>query len=182
MNPIQDPQREPTQDFQRIKLHRNLKKTFFYDPLTGFWMYKINGLGRINKGRIVSHTPNREGYCSISFDGLRYRTARLAIFYMTGHFPKGLADHRNRIRDDDRWENLRDVTPKVNSNNHVLYPNNTSGVNGVWLDKTTMKYRSYINNKDRNNKDRKRNRKNLGYFDTIQEATFARIQALKKLS
>ncbi len=155
------------------RFHKYLLQNRHYDPETGIWTHLKRSPGKI------AGCKDKDGYIIISLDGILYRSARLAIFYMTGHFPKGLADHRNRIRDDDRYTNLRDATPLLNSRNRGLSSNNTSGVNGVWLDKTTMKYRSYINNI--NNKDGKRNRKNLGYFDTIQEATFARIQALKKL-
>ncbi|MGH8328108.1 MAG: HNH endonuclease [Steroidobacteraceae bacterium] len=36
---------------------------------------------------------------------------------MTGQFPAHLVDHRNRVRSDDRWKNLRDATSAQNSAN-----------------------------------------------------------------
>jgi hypothetical protein len=36
---------------------------------------------------------------------------------MTGEWPKDQIDHINRIKDDDRWENLREATQSQNSFN-----------------------------------------------------------------
>lgn len=36
---------------------------------------------------------------------------------MTGAWPEKLVDHKNRIRDDDRWDNLRQLTPALNALN-----------------------------------------------------------------
>jgi len=152
------------------RFHKLLLQNRHYNPLTGIWTHRIRSPGKI-AGVNIGHD-----YIGVTLYGVCYRSARLAIFYMTGHWPKGLADHRNRIRNDDRYENLRDATPVINARNHGLYPNNTSGVNGVWLDKTTGKYRSSV----KILLEGIRRNKNLGYFDTIEEATFARSRAIRK--
>jgi hypothetical protein len=38
---------------------------------------------------------------------------------MTGSWPDGQIDHINRVRDDNRWFNLRLSTPTLNSENKV---------------------------------------------------------------
>jgi hypothetical protein len=40
---------------------------------------------------------------------------------MTGEWPIDQVDHINRIRDDDRWINLREATPQQNRNNKAHY-------------------------------------------------------------
>jgi hypothetical protein len=51
---------------------------------------------------------------------------------MNGEFPKGQADHENGIKDDNRWENLRDLTNEENASNRVrANTNNSLGFLGV---------------------------------------------------
>jgi hypothetical protein len=38
---------------------------------------------------------------------------------MTGEWPKDQIDHINRVKDDDRWENLREATQSQNSYNRA---------------------------------------------------------------
>lgn len=46
---------------------------------------------------------------------------------MTGEWPKDQIDHINRIKDDDRWENLREATQSQNS-----YNRGWAEANGEW--------------------------------------------------
>lgn len=53
-----------------------------------------------------------------------------------GSIPKGLeVDHINRVRDDNRIENLRLVTKSENALNSKLKDTNTLGIKGVYKDK-----------------------------------------------
>jgi len=63
---------------------------------------------------------------------------------MTGEWPEHQVDHRNRVRDDNRWDNLRKATRVQNLGNREKYANNTSGLKGVSLHKATNKWRSDI--------------------------------------
>ena len=49
-------------------------------------------------------------------------------------------DHRNRNGLDNRKKNLRDGSGGVNENNRSLRDDNTSGVNGVYFDKTQKRW------------------------------------------
>jgi hypothetical protein len=57
-----------------------------------------------------------EGYRTIAIDGVLYKAHRLAVLYMTGGMPPSHlpVDHANRMRDDNRWSNLRVVTATEN--------------------------------------------------------------------
>jgi hypothetical protein len=51
-----------------------------------------------------------------------------------------IVDHRNRNGLDNRKKNLRDGSDGVNQNNQALLSNNTSGVNGVYFNKTNKRW------------------------------------------
>lgn len=51
--------------------------------------------------------------------GYHYKASRLAWLYMTGEWPKYEMDHINHVKDDNRWVNLRDVTPAENCANRT---------------------------------------------------------------
>lgn len=57
------------------------------------------------------------GRRKIGIAGGIYYSSRLAYLYMIGQWPKDQMDHVNRIRDDDRWENLREANQSQNSYN-----------------------------------------------------------------
>lgn len=105
-----------------------VKEVLHYDPDTGIFTW-IKTRGRILKGSIAG-TICPAGYLNIKLDRNLYRAHRLAFIYMTGSMPK-LVDHINRIKDDNRWCNLRPATWSQNNINKPLYSTNTSGCKGV---------------------------------------------------
>lgn len=100
---------ELTTDFLRHLLH--------YDPLTGKWTW-VNPLPRskMRRGDIAGRLT-MQGRRQIRIASGFYYSSRLAWLYMTGKWPKDQVDHVNRIKDDDRWENLREATQSQNSFN-----------------------------------------------------------------
>ena len=91
-----------------------LKGCLHYDPLTGVftWKYTINRNAK--KGQIAGR--KNSGYIEISIDGVKYLAHRLAWYYMTGEWPD-VIDHDNRIKDDNRWVNLKNGSHASNSRN-----------------------------------------------------------------
>jgi HNH endonuclease/AP2 domain len=72
------------------------------------------------------------GYTYISIDAKLYAAHRL-VWLMENHkWPDGEIDHINRVRSDNRIENLRDVTRAQNMQNKSLYRSNKSGHRGVF--------------------------------------------------
>ena len=95
-----------------------------YDPDTGIFTWKIDIPSRVRAGDRAGTltTGPDKGYRYIKINQRRYKASHLAWFLMTGAWPTKLIDHWNRIRDDDRWLNLREVTPVESNMNRDLPP------------------------------------------------------------
>lgn len=148
--------------------HKRLLSLLKYDHETGHWeWYKPKPPLMIKKAG--SYGP--KGYYQVKVDSVSYRAHRLAWFYMTGEWPKHQIDHINRIRDDNRWVNLRDVTPQQNSrNSHVKI--GVSGHRGVRVH--LKKFTAGIYDKDGTTI-------YLGIFDKKEQAAEAWLRAYKQL-
>lgn len=109
--------------------HERLKEILSYDPETGIFRWKLKISKKNNIGDIAG-SLGIKGYIKICIASKYYRANRLAWFYMTGEWPKNIVDHKNRIRNDDRWINIRDFTHKENSSNSSRHRNdrNTSAL------------------------------------------------------
>ena len=116
----------------------------------------------------------KKGRIWIEINGKQYAASRLAFFYMTKEWPKGQIDHKNCIRDDNRWNNLRDCTQGQNQANRPARKNKIVMSKGVTIKKRLPKpYVAQIS------KDGKVH--HLGCFSTEQEAYEAYCLAAKKL-
>ena len=100
-----------------IPLH--IRQQIAYDPLSGEFT-RIHPRGQREAGaradRIDTHPHGGARYI-ISYKSKLYFASRVAWVMMTGEQPKGVIDHINRDRLDNRWENLRDVTVEENNKN-----------------------------------------------------------------
>lgn len=123
---------------------QELKRLFFYDPIVGIWI-------RLTKGPAIrlgsfAGTIDASGYRIIKIKGKSYLSSRLAFLYMCGSFPEKSIDidHKNRIRSDDRWANLRKATRRQNAaNGSCERRNNTSGYKGVMKQPKTEYWLAY---------------------------------------
>ncbi len=89
-----------------------------YNPETGDWHW-LQDRQCVGAGEIAGGVLPRTGYRLICVDYKNYAAHRLAWLYMTGGWPKGVIDHINLDRADNRWINLRDVSPRENAMNSV---------------------------------------------------------------
>lgn len=109
-----------------------LRILVLYDPATGAMYWRERASGRrmgIPAGWIDAKTGRRRIQLPVYGSFL---TARLAVLYMTGRWPKGLVDHRNENKGDDSWDNLKDTNNSRNQlNRRKPRSCNTSGVTGV---------------------------------------------------
>ena len=95
--------------------HERLLAALDYSASTGEFTWKIS-TGRVKRGD-AAKTLDRDGYIRIQLDGIRYFAHRLAWFYVYKKFPEPETDHINRIKTDNRMENLREADRKMNTKN-----------------------------------------------------------------
>ena len=111
-----------------------LKQELLYVPETGKFI-RLKAVSQMKRGDIAGWI-SKNGYIGINVCGKKYTGHRLAWLYMTGSWPKQI-DHINRIRSDNRWENLREVTQSQNNRNMGIRKDNTSRYKGVYWHKPT---------------------------------------------
>jgi len=116
-------------------------------------------------------TLNKDGYIYINVEGKAMLAHRLAWFLVMGVWPVEI-DHKNTLKHDNRWRNLREATRIENCGNAKTNKNNELGIKGVHLRKTTQRYRARL---CRNGKSI-----SLGEFDTAEQAHAAYAAAAKK--
>ncbi|KRG39126.1 hypothetical protein ARC78_15015 [Stenotrophomonas pictorum JCM 9942] len=107
----------------------DIQKAVSYNPETGDFTWLVTR-GRANKGSVAGKVDSH-GYRSIGLDGKHYRAHRVAWLLQTGAWPEMQIDHRNGDRLDNRWENLREVTPQENQQNCCIPHRNPHGYVGV---------------------------------------------------
>ena len=113
-------------------------------------------------------TVNNRGYLIITIGGKRYQAHRLIFLFHHGYLPK-IIDHINQNKLDNRIENLRVASTKLNRINSKLNSNSTTGRTGVhWHEKSQMYYAKISNDGKV---------EYLGSFDNIIDAVIARMKA-----
>ena len=113
-----------------------------------------------------------KGYRTIGINNCRFLEHRVVWLLCKGEWPLDQIDHKNRIRDDNRIENLRIASQRQNSMNSSISKNNKSGKTGVTWHKHTNKWRVRIRVDGQSIY--------LGLFKYKQDAINARKEAEKK--
>ena len=109
--------------------HDRVMDLFDYNPFDGLMRWRKR-VSNISAGSVAGCLAP-DGYIKIRVDGVLYQSARLIWFYMTGKWPVDEVDHKNRVRTDDRWENLREASHAQNMTNQNKMVSKISGVRGV---------------------------------------------------
>ena len=148
-----------------------LKSLFWYDSKTGNLIRKVS----TNSNTKVGDTAGRitsAGYRQVSVYGKKYVAHHLIWVYHYNEWPKEL-DHINRVRDDNRIENLRLATRTQNLYNRLSYKGSKSRYKGVSLHKASGKWCAYHQTPEGS--------KWLGLFNTEKEAAEVYKKATKGL-
>lgn len=103
---------------------------FLYDKITGIVVRRIATSRNTKIGEKVGWV-NGEGYLNVKINRRSYKLHQVIWLYHYGVWPSGVIDHINRIKTDNRIENLRDTTVQINNINQGLRSDNKTGVKGV---------------------------------------------------
>lgn len=140
-----------------------------YDPVTGYF-YRLRSSSWAKIGDRAGRKDDPETYTLIGLLGHKYTAHRLAWLYVHGEFPKGMIDHINRDKSDNRIENLREVTRAQNAMNSKMNVKNSSGYKGVFFHRGRQEWRAQINIRNRV--------VNIGKFASAEAAHLARLRAI----
>ena len=127
---------------------RRLKEMLYYDKETGLFTWLISISSNVESGDIAG-SINSDGYIAIGIDNKNYKAHRLAWFYVEGYWPEADIDHKDRVRDNNIWTNLRHVSRLCNIRNRGITDRNKSGVIGVFFNKTRNKWVASIKVNDK---------------------------------
>ncbi len=159
--------------------YQRLRELLSYEPETGLFTWLVDRKCGAGGVKFAARAGDRagfidpKGYIKISIDSSDYFAHRLAFLFMTGEWPAEQIDHRNRVKADCRWVNLREATHGQNKQNEKVYKNNTSGVKGVtWLADRRCWRAGIAKNSVKHH---------LGYYKSLSEAAAARKSAENRL-
>ena len=143
-----------------------LKNVLSYDPETGAFTWKDRASWpKFMNSRLAGKQAgcvNTAGYIVIRLHEKLYLAHRLAWLYMMGTWPEEEIDHKNSIKSDNRFKNLRKATHAQNKYNCGLSRRNKSGFKGVSWSKAMKKWHAQIVIKGQYF--------NLGYFTEPEKA------------
>ena len=142
-----------------------LRELLTYCLESGIFRRRVSA-GRARAGDIAGRVNPTKGYLRICINGKDYAAHRLAWLYVYGVWPSAEIDHINRVKTDNRIDNLTEATRTENNRNKGKSKNNTSGHVGVSWDKTKQKWYAYIQHDSK--------RIHLGYYDVLEDAVAAR--------
>lgn len=141
-----------------------VQELLHYDSDTGEFFWKAKPAGHRRK----------TGYISIHIDGREVKAHQLAWFMTHGTWPETMIDHINGDPSDNRIENLRDASAKLNSENQRrARAQNQAKMLGVSWHAKNAKWQASIYANGKSNY--------LGTFDTPEEAHRVYLEAKRKM-
>lgn len=151
-----------------------LRELLRYDPETGLFSNLVrrgNALPEKVSGSIIK--GDRYGYVRLSIDRVPFQAHRVAWFYMTGMWPKDEIDHRDRVRSNNRFRNLREAANSLQKQNTGVRKDSVSGLKGVCWRPNRKQWRARIGIDGK--------QVHLGWFATPEAASAAYLAAKAQL-
>lgn len=119
-------------------IEQDLKQELEYDPNTGV-IHRRPGPW-VPVCRPTLNTPHPSGHLYGTFRRKTFKAHRVAWFLYHGSWPEGEIDHIDGNAQNNKLENLRDVTHTENTRNMKRRKDNTSGVTGVCYQKSINRW------------------------------------------
>lgn len=153
-----------------------LNECFLYDPDTGVLAWRERPAHHFERSKThrmwnTAHAGKRasclgkDGYYVVKVQRRPMKVHRVVWTMINGSIPDEMQiDHINMIRTDNRWSNLRLLTPALNKQNRSVQRNNALGIKGVWQT-SHGGYSASLSEHGR--------QIYLGYFKTAEEAAEA---------
>ena len=120
-------QRGLINDLPEIK---TLKQVFNYDPLSGLFT---------RDGKPTGCLDRSTGYVVLRYKCQKYYAHRIAFVCMGLEVPDQV-DHKDGVRSNNKWINLRESNNSKNSKNSSMKSSNTSGSTGVYWSKRDQRW------------------------------------------
>jgi HNH endonuclease/AP2 domain len=159
-----------------------LRELLDYNPETGIFTWRQRP-GNTRGDKVFNSqfagkpagTLHHTGYINIRIDDREYTAHHLVRLWVRGKWPETgyEVDHINLDKADNRFANLRHVTPSQNRTNRQRYSSNTSGKKGACFHKRLGKWQSRITHNGTHH--------HLGYFDSPESAHAAYSAAAAEL-
>ena len=111
-------------------------RQYQYNPTTGELISR-----RLKK---ATSRQDKEGYVRLKIKGRDVFAHRVAFMMYHGYYPEGQIDHINRVKYDNRIDNLREASATCQNRNKPPQSNNSSGVKGVSYTAKTKKWKAAI--------------------------------------
>lgn len=163
-----------------------LRSRLDYDSVAGTFMWKPREVEAGSHWTVRSWNGKYAGkpagkkltvrsatYISICLDNKQYLAHRLAWLYVHGVWPADQIDHIDRDPSNNRIVNLRPATASQNQANRSSPRNRTSGIRGVTFASANGRWCAKIQAEGKS--------RNLGYFDSLEDAATAYRNAADRL-
>ena len=133
----------------------------------GFLIWNVCKAKRIKIGDVAGSFDKTHGYHIVGVNGRLYKAHRLIWLWHHGYMPEGELDHINKIKYDNRIENLREASSMCNKRNISNPKDNKTGVKGVRIESGVWQARITVNRKQYH----------LGSHKDFDEAALHRLAA-----
>ena len=150
-----------------------LRELFQYDKTTGRLTWKVDRGPRKLAGRAAG-SRHKYGALVVEIDAIQYKVHRIIWKIVTGRDPNPEVDHRNRIKSDNRWRNLREASWQDNARNRARRSDSKNPYKGIRCDRRWSD-RWYARIQIAPGK-----RVEVGRFDTAEEAYAAYCKAARQ--
>lgn len=164
--------------------HTTASEAFSYNPKTGilswnkerpeyhFKRSKDKKTWEKQFGGKVAGSSHSGGYLTVWVFGKHQFAHRIIWLILYGYLPTHEIDHIDGCRQNNRAENLREVSHTDNARNASQRKDNKSGVSGVHWSKTANKWVVQIRDHGK--------ARHVGFFERLEDAAVARKTANQK--